>query len=111
MPKYSDKFTQSDEHNARGIELADRGWLTEAVSEFQKAIELDPTSAHAYDNLATLHAESGDLLEALTTFLKALECEPENPETHHYLANFLANYLANRITNSITNSITNYLTN
>lgn len=85
-----DKYTLSDEHNARGIELADRGWFEEAQKEFNKAIALDPDSAHAYDNLATLHAEGGNLLEALTTFLQALACEPENPETHHYLANFLA---------------------
>jgi len=87
-----DKYTQSDEHNARGIELADRGWFEEAQKEFNKAIALDPDSAHAYDNLATLHAESGELLEALQTFLTALQCEPDNPETHHYLANFLASH-------------------
>ena len=92
MPKYSDKFTQSDEHNTRGIELADRGWLTEAISEFQKAIDLDPTSAHAYDNLGTVYAEKGDLIEALDAFMKAVECDPTSPDTHHYLASFLASH-------------------
>lgn len=45
MPREKDSITSSDEHNARGIELADRGWLDEAVKEFKKAIELDPNSA------------------------------------------------------------------
>ena len=33
-----DPIAQSDIHNARGIELADRGWLDESIKEFQKAI-------------------------------------------------------------------------
>lgn len=92
MPRHSDKFTQSDEHNARGIELADRGWLDEAVNEFKKAIDCDPNSPHAYDNLGTIYADKGELLLALGAFLKALTLDPENPETHHYLASFLASH-------------------
>jgi len=81
---------QSDEHNARGIELADRGWLDEAVIEFQKAIELDPRAAHAHDNLATVLAEKGRLADALFEFVEALRADPDSPTAHHYLASFLA---------------------
>jgi len=90
MPKHTDKIDQSDEHNSRGIELADRGWFDEAKREFEKAIELDPESAHAYDNLGTVHVEKGDLDNALAVYLKALSSDPESPATHHYLASFLA---------------------
>lgn len=90
MAKHRDHITQSDEHNARGIELADRGWLDEAVSEFRKAIKLDPLSAHAHDNLATILAEKGQLLEALIEYVEALKADPESPTTHHYLGSFLA---------------------
>ncbi|MEZ4269901.1 MAG: tetratricopeptide repeat protein [Myxococcota bacterium] len=83
-------MTQSDEHNARGIELADRGWLDEAISEFNKAIELDTKSAHAHDNLATVLAEKGQLLEALFSYVDALRADPTSPTAHHYLASFLA---------------------
>ena len=38
MAREKDTLSQSDEHNSRGIELADRGWLDEAVKEFKKAI-------------------------------------------------------------------------
>jgi len=82
----------SDEHNARGIELADRGWLDEAISEFSKAIDLDPTSAHAHDNLATVLGEKGDLLGALQEYMEALRVDPESPVAHHYLATFLATH-------------------
>lgn len=90
MAKNRDNISQSDEHNARGIELADRGWLDEAASEFRKAILLDPQSAHAHDNLATILAEKGQLLEALFEYVEALRADPESPTAHHYLASFLA---------------------
>jgi len=60
-----DKLGKSDEHNSRGIELADRGWLDEAIKEFKKAIELDPESAHAHDNLATVYSEKKLYTQAL----------------------------------------------
>ena len=56
MKKTKDPIGLSDEHNSRGIELADRGWLDEAINEFNRAIELDPTRP-AHDNLATVYAE------------------------------------------------------
>ena len=76
MSSKKDRITQSDEHNARGIELADRGWLDEAVKEFQKAIELDPESAHAHDNLATVYAEKTRFIDALEAYIKAVRLEP-----------------------------------
>jgi len=87
-----DRITLSDQHNARGIELADRGWLDEAVKEFRKAIDLDPESAHAHDNLATVLAEKKRYREALTEYLAALELDPDAPTAHYNLANFLATH-------------------
>lgn len=90
MGRTHDEIGDSDDHNARGIELADRGWLDEAAREFQKAIRLDPKSAHAHDNLATIYAERGQLTEALVEFLEAVRLEPDSPTSRHYLASFLA---------------------
>lgn len=87
-----DRIAQSDFHNQRGIELADRGWLDEAVKEFSKAIELDPDSAHAHDNLATVLADKGLLREALREYLVAIALEPQSPTTHYNLASFLATH-------------------
>jgi len=90
MPRRHDQIGKSDEHNARGIELADRGWLDEALSEFKKAIALDPKAAHAHDNLATVLAEKGQLSEALFEYVEALRVDPQSPTAHHYLASFLS---------------------
>lgn len=92
MARRRDRISRSDEHNARGIELADRGWLDEAINEFQKAIELDPLSAHAHDNLGTVLAEKGRLFDALLEYLEAVRVDPESPSGHHYLASFLASH-------------------
>jgi Flp pilus assembly protein TadD len=95
MARDSDKhdpLTKSDAHNARGIALADRGWLDESIREFRRAIELDPHSAHAHDNIATVYAEKGMLLDALLEYVKAIELEKESPTAHYNLACFLATH-------------------
>lgn len=87
-----DKTLRSDEHNSRGIELADRGWLDEAIREFKKAIELDPNSAHAHDNLATVYSEKKLYTQALEEYLTALRLEPDSATAHYNLACFLATH-------------------
>ena len=81
---------ESDQYNARGIEAADRNWLEEAVKAFRRAIELDPESAHAHDNLARVYAQQGRFHLALEEYLEALRIEPENPAAHYNLACFLS---------------------
>ncbi|HCF56797.1 MAG TPA: hypothetical protein DFS52_02215 [Myxococcales bacterium] len=92
MADTKDHIGLSDTHNSRGIELADRGWLDEAAKEFKKAIALDPDSAHAHDNLATVYAEKRMYREALAEYLTALRLEPDNPTGHYNLACFLATH-------------------
>src|SRR5581483_6911058 len=87
-----DKILRSDEHNSRGIELADRGWLDEAIKEFKKAIDLDPNSAHAHDNLATVYAEKKLYREALGEYLTAIRLEPDSATAHYNLACFLSSH-------------------
>jgi Flp pilus assembly protein TadD len=90
MKRTKDPIGLSDEHNSRGIELADRGWLDEAINEFNRAIELDPHSAHAHDNLATVYAEKKLYREALREYLLALSLEPDSATAHYNLACFLS---------------------
>jgi len=82
----------SDDHNERGIRLADHGLRDEAIREFRKAIELDPDNAHAHDNLATVLAEKERYRESLEEYLHALRLEPDNPTAHYNLACFLATH-------------------
>ena len=92
MAREKDNIALSDEHNSRGIELADRGWLDEAIKEFKKAIDLDPDSAHAHDNLATVYAEKKLYREALAEYLTALRLEPDSATAHYNLACFLSTH-------------------
>lgn len=92
MGRERDTIGQSDEHNSRGIALADKGWLDEAIKEFKRAIELDPTSAHAHDNLATVYAEKKLFREALSEYLQAIHLEPDSATAHYNLACFLSTY-------------------
>lgn len=92
MKRDKDHIALSDEHNARGIDLADHGMLDEAIKEFAKAIELDPESAHAHDNLAWVYAEKRQFREALAEYLTAIRLEPEAPTAHYNLACFLATH-------------------
>src|SRR2546430_16403148 len=92
MSRDRDRTVRSDEHNSRGIERADRGWLGEARKEFKKAIELDTESAHANDNLATVYSEKKLYREALKEYLTALDLEPESATAHYNLACFLATH-------------------
>ena len=92
MAQDRDRPTQADQHNERGIELADRGWLEEAEKEFQKAIALDPASAHPHENLAMLHARQKHWRDALRAHLRAVEVEPDSPGARFTLASFLANH-------------------
>jgi Tfp pilus assembly protein PilF len=87
-----DDTRRSDDHNARGIELADRGWLDESVKEFRRAIELDPGSAHARENLGAVLAEQRRYKEALVELLAAVELDPESPSVHFSLATFVADH-------------------
>ena len=92
MAQDRDRPTQADQHNERGIELADRGWLEEAEKEFRKAIALDPASAHPHENLAMVHARQKRWREALRAHLHAVEVEPQSPGARFTLASFLSTH-------------------
>lgn len=90
-----DSESRSTMHNSRGIELAERGWLDEAINEFKSAITNTPNCVQSYDNLATAYADKGFLIEALSAYAKALSLEPENPFALHNLGCFLSNHSKN----------------
>jgi len=87
-----DNITRSSLYNSRGIELAERGWLDEAIKQFKHAIRITPNDAQGYDNLGTVYADKGQLLEALASYTKALALEPDSSAALHNLGCFLANH-------------------
>ena len=57
----------------------------DAEAAFQKAIELDPTDAAGYEQLARLYAKTDRLNEAVTTYEAAIKARPEDPNLHYFL--------------------------
>lgn len=61
-----------------GITVAQRGLWQEAVFRWQRATEIDPTYAAAFNNLAIAYEQMGKFEEAGRAYDKALELEPDN---------------------------------
>ena len=63
-----------------GISVAQRGLWREAIYRWEKAVELDPTYAAAFNDLAIAYEHEGQLDKARKAYDKALELDPNNTE-------------------------------
>jgi Flp pilus assembly protein TadD len=61
-----------------GITVAARGLWREAIYRWQRAVEIDPTYAEAYNDLAIAYEHEGDLDKARQAYEKALQLAPSN---------------------------------
>jgi Flp pilus assembly protein TadD len=61
-----------------GIDVAMRGLWREAIYRWERAVELDPKYAEAYNDLAVAYEHEGQLQKAREAYEKALEIEPNN---------------------------------
>jgi Flp pilus assembly protein TadD len=61
-----------------GISVAQKGLWREAIFRWQKAIEIDPKYAAAYNNLAIAYEHEGLFDKARTAYQKAIELDPKN---------------------------------
>ena len=72
----------------QGLELEQNGApVAEIIDAYQKAIELDPTSAGALVNLGTIHFNARNWDEAERYYREALTADPEYALAHFDLAN------------------------
>ena len=67
---------------------AGTGRLQEAVTEFQRAVELDPLSSEAYLGLADAYSAIGRLNDAEATYRKWIGLRPRYYLPHSHLASF-----------------------
>src|SRR6516162_692991 len=63
-----------------GINVAQRGLWREAIYRWEKAVELDPTYAAAFNDLAVAYEHEGQLDKARKAYEKALALEPNNTQ-------------------------------
>jgi tetratricopeptide (TPR) repeat protein len=61
-----------------GIAVATRGLWKEATYRWQRATEIDPQYAEAYNNLAIAYEHEGQLDKARKAYEKAIELDPNN---------------------------------
>lgn len=61
-----------------GIQVAQRGLWKEAIYRWERATQMDPTYAAAFNNLAVAYEHEGQLAKARDAYEKALALEPEN---------------------------------
>ena len=75
---YADARSEAKEQVEFGIAVAQKGLWKEALYRWQKAVELDPTYAAAWNNLAIAYEHDGKFDEAKKAYEKALQLDPKN---------------------------------
>ena len=69
---------KSKEQIEFGIKVAQLGLWNEALYRWQKATELDPGYAAAWNNLAIAYEQQGNFPEAQKAYEKAVQLDPKN---------------------------------
>ena len=77
-PAFADARSDAKEYVTFGISMAQRGLWREAIYRWEKAVEIDPTYAAAFNDLAIAYEHEGALDKARKAYEKALEIEPDN---------------------------------
>ena len=79
-PALADARADAKAQVAFGISVAQRGLWREAIYRWEKAVELDPSYAAAFNDLAIAYEHEGQLDKARKAYEKAAELEPNNAE-------------------------------
>ena len=79
-PSFADARNDAKSQVEFGINVAQRGLRREAIYPGEKAVELDPRYASAYNDLAIGYEHEGQLDKARKAYEKALELEPNNTQ-------------------------------
>ena len=78
LPASADQRAAAKEQVEFGVQVAQRGLWREAIYRWERATQLDPTYAAAFNNLAVAYEQDGQLDKARAAYQKALSLEPNN---------------------------------
>jgi len=79
-PSFADAKGEAKTQVEFGINVAQRGLWREAIYRWQKATEIDPTYAAAFNDLAIAYEHEGQLDKARKAYEKAIELDPNNTQ-------------------------------
>jgi len=75
---FADQRGDAKEQVEFGIQVAQRGLWREAIYRWERATQIDPTYAPAFNNLAVAYEHEGQLDKARAAYEKALQLDPNN---------------------------------
>ena len=73
-------------YNNRGIAYGEKGQYDQAISDFNKAIEINPRYEKAYSNRGIVYRLKGQYDRAISDFNKAIEINPTDAQAYNSLA-------------------------
>jgi len=79
-PSLADARSEAKAQVEFGIHVAQRGLWREAIYRWERAVEIDPKYAAAYNDLAIAYEHEGQLDKARQAYEKALELDPNNSQ-------------------------------
>jgi Tfp pilus assembly protein PilF len=79
-PVFADARADAKAQVEFGINVAQRGLWREAIYRWERATEIDPTYAAAFNDLAIAYEHEGQLDKARKAYEKALQIEPNNAQ-------------------------------
>jgi type IV pilus assembly protein PilF len=76
-------------HSDLGAAYLQQGKYEIALSEFNEAIQIDPSYALAYNGLGLVYAALGEDAKADASYKKAIQLQPRSSESHNNYGSFL----------------------
>ena len=70
-------------YNNRGLAYYKQGNLVQAISDYSRAIEIDPNHTHAYNNRGNVYVEQNNFAQAISDCTKAIEINPNYAEAYN----------------------------
>ncbi|MCX5696304.1 MAG: tetratricopeptide repeat protein [Candidatus Omnitrophica bacterium] len=67
----------------RGVAYRDQGNFTQAISDYNRAIELNPNDADPYNNRGVVYRDQGNFTQAISDYNRAIELKPNYADAYY----------------------------